>query len=228
MGWLRLFLLAGCLGAVAMSAATAPWESRLVQGNHSWIMDLGRHPVWQPPAPPDYAAFRQHFERSEDFPPRNGGWVIRAGYDPAGVGLAAAAYCWPVALMCGLLYLAVRGPRRDVVLHCALHVAAGLSANRVSGCTTLFGFARLTCLTVHFPTRLSVFAPTGWWHRAARGPGAAPAAVADGTSTAAASTATERVRRGEITRAGSRTGDDFQNESEIWVSASRRSILRSV
>lgn len=137
MGWLRLLLLAGCLGAVAVSAATAPWEARLVQGNHSWIMDLGRHPVWQPPAAPDYAAFRQHFERSEGFPPPNGGWAIRAGYDPAGVGLTAVAYCWPVAVVCGLLYFAARGPRRDVGLHCALHVAAGLTV-AVAACVALW------------------------------------------------------------------------------------------
>ena len=137
MGWLRLLLLAGCLGAIAVSAATAPWEARLVQGNHSWIMDLGRHPAWQPPAAPDYQSFRQHFEQSREFPPPNGGWAIRASYDPVDVALAAVAYFWPVALVCGLLYLVVRGPRRDVVLHCALHVAAGLSV-AVAACVALW------------------------------------------------------------------------------------------
>jgi hypothetical protein len=137
MVWLRLLLLAGCLGAIALSAATAPWEARLVRGNHSWIMDLGRHPAWQPPAAPDYTAFRQHFDRSEDFPPPDGGWVIRVSYDPVDVGLAALAYSWPVAAVCGLLYLAVRGPRRDVVLHCALRVAAGLSI-AVAACVGLW------------------------------------------------------------------------------------------
>lgn len=137
MGWLRLLLLAGCLGAIATSAATAPWEARLVEGDSSWIMRLDRHPVWQPPAAPDYQAFRQHFERSREFPRPDGRWVIRASYDPIGVALAAVTYCWPVSLVCGLLYLAVRGPRRDEVLHCALGVAAGLSV-AVAACVGLW------------------------------------------------------------------------------------------
>jgi hypothetical protein len=137
MVWLRLLLLVGCLGAIALSTATTPWEARLVRDNHSWIMNLGRHPVWQPPAAPGYAAFRQHFERAEEFPLPDGGWTIRVGYDPAEVGLAAMAYCWPVALICGLLYLAIRGSRRDLVLHCALRVAAGLSA-AVVACIALW------------------------------------------------------------------------------------------
>jgi len=90
-------------------------------------MDLGQHPVWQPPPVPVYVAFRQHFVRSDDFPPPNGEWSIRSSYDPVEVSLSAVAYCWPVAFICGILYLAVRGQQRDVVLHCALHVAAGLS-----------------------------------------------------------------------------------------------------
>lgn len=137
MGWLRLILLAGCLGAITLSAATAPWEARLVQGNSTWIMRLDRRPVWQPPATPDYHAFRQHFEQSREFPPPNGGWVIRTSYDSVGVALTAVAYCWPVKLVCGLLYLAVRGPRRDLVLHCALTVAVALSVG-VAACIALW------------------------------------------------------------------------------------------
>jgi hypothetical protein len=128
MGWLRLLLLVGCGGAVGMAAATAPWKARLFQGNHSWVVDLGRHPVWHAPPSPDYESFRQWFEHSREFPRPNDGWGISIGYDPVEVGFAAVAYSWLVALVCGLLYLAVRGPRRDAVLHCSLHVAAGLAA----------------------------------------------------------------------------------------------------
>lgn len=137
MRWLRLLLLAGCFGAVAVSAATASWEARLVQGDTSWIMRLDPHPVWWPPATPDYQVFRRHFGQSQEFPLPDGEWVIRTSYDPIDVGLAAVAYCWPVALACGLLYLAVRGTRRDVILHCALYVAAGLVV-AVAACFTLY------------------------------------------------------------------------------------------
>jgi hypothetical protein len=133
---LRLLLLAGCLGAIALSVATARWEGRLVRGNHTWLIDLGRHPVWSPPSPPDYERFRQEFEQSEDFPPPHG-CAIESSYRPAEVALEAVLYLWLVTGSCGLLYLGARGPRRDFVMHCAASVAAGLTA-AVAACLALW------------------------------------------------------------------------------------------
>lgn len=124
-------LLVGCVGAVGLSAATVRWEGLLVRGNHTWLIDLGRHPVWDPPQPPEYERFRQTFEQDEDFPLPQG-CTTRAAYDPAEVALAAMLYMWPVTGLCGLLYIVARGPRRDFVLHCAAWVAAGLAASVVS------------------------------------------------------------------------------------------------
>lgn len=124
---LRLLLLTGCLGGLALAAATPSWEAHLIQGATTWIMELGRHPLWDPPDAPDYHTFRQHFEQSKEFPPPNGGWAIHLHCDSLDIGLLAHAYCWPVALLCGLTYLRVRGSRRDLVLHCALWAAGGIS-----------------------------------------------------------------------------------------------------
>jgi hypothetical protein len=129
---LRLLLLTGCLGAIAVAAASASWEGHLILGGHTWIMDLGRHPVWNPPAAPDYDAFRNHFERSKEFPPPDGGWGIDRHCDLFGIGLMAVAYSWPITLVCGLAYIAIRGLRRDVVLHCALWAAGGMSLGFVA------------------------------------------------------------------------------------------------
>src|SRR5205823_4083769 len=127
---------AGCFGAAILSAAAARWEGRLARGNHTWILDLGRHPVWRPPPPPDYERFRREFERSEDFPPPQG-CTITAAYHADEIALGAMLYLWPVTGLCGLLYVVTRGPRRDFVLHCAASVAAGLTV-AVAGCIGLW------------------------------------------------------------------------------------------
>lgn len=129
---LRLLLLAGCAAGATLSATTAPWDAQLVlqEGvlTSTWTMRLGRHAVWNPPPGPTYAEFRAYYLDSQTFPPPGAGWTIRVSCHPAEVALGAVAYSWPAAALCGLLYRATRGPRRDVALHCALWAAAGLSA----------------------------------------------------------------------------------------------------
>ena len=129
---LRLLLFLGCVGATTVAAATARWDARLICGNHSWIMQLDRQPIWRTPVPPDYEAFRQHFAESNDFPVSKGSCIIRADYDRFEVGSTAIAYCWPICFVCGVSYLAIRGPRRDLLLHCALWVSASTSLAVVS------------------------------------------------------------------------------------------------
>jgi hypothetical protein len=91
-------------------------------------MDIGRHPFWHMPDEPDYRAFREHFAESKDFPSVPENCDIRVTYEPAAVGMLALAYCWPIAILFGLLYRAIRGSKRDMILHCALHLALGLLA----------------------------------------------------------------------------------------------------
>ena len=122
---LRLLLVTGCLGAITLALATASWQAHLKYGAGTWIMDLGRHPVWDPPAAPDYDAFRQHFDRSKEFPPERGGWGIHLHCDPFDVGLLALAYSWPVAFLCGLVYQHRCESRRDLTLQCAFWAAVG-------------------------------------------------------------------------------------------------------
>lgn len=126
MGWLRLLLLIGSIAAIVLSMATASWEADLVRGHHTWMMNLGRHPVWQPPAVPGYETFREHFNQSPDFPIQNSGCIIRVSYDPVSISIESVFYFWPVTCVCGLAYRSIRGTRRDPVLQCALSIAVSL------------------------------------------------------------------------------------------------------
>jgi hypothetical protein len=133
---LRFLLLAGVVAAVAMSAATARWHGRLTRDNHTWLMDLGTHPVWSPPPPPGYEAFRRAFAKSVEFPPP-GDCVIDTAYDPAAVAVWALLFFWPVTGVCGGVYLVAPGGRRDIVLHGAAGAGVGLTL-AVAGCVGLW------------------------------------------------------------------------------------------
>lgn len=126
MVWLRALVVVGCIGGATAAAATAPWEARLVHGSKTYYMQLGRHPLWRPPPAPEYEAFREYYIGRDAFPPPGRASRLFVAYDLAGVGVEAVAYCWPVLMLCGLIYLTRRGPRRDLVLHCAMNVGWGV------------------------------------------------------------------------------------------------------
>jgi hypothetical protein len=141
MKWLRLLLAVGCMGAIAFSMCSTPWRACLVQQNREWksewIIQLGNGPMWERPVAPDYQAFRDHFEKPQNFPAPNDVWVITTSYEPWNVILGSLIFCWPTTVVCGLLYHVFRGEKRDWVLHISLYIAIWLSAS-VGVCVVLW------------------------------------------------------------------------------------------
>jgi hypothetical protein len=126
---LRFVFVLACLGCAAILVSNAPWEGRLTRGNHTWIVDLGRAPIWAPPPEPPYATFRQDFKESEGFPPEGPpSLAIRRVLRLDWMSADLLLYLWSVSVLAGLLYLAMRGHRRDLILYLALSVGVGLTA----------------------------------------------------------------------------------------------------
>jgi hypothetical protein len=126
---LRWLFLVACLGCVAAVAWNGRWEGHLTRGNQTWLVDLGFAPVWAPPADPRYARFQEDFKESEGFPSEGtpGLTIERVlKFDWMAVDLLLSL--WPVTVASGLLYLAVRGGRRDLILHLGLSTGIGLTA----------------------------------------------------------------------------------------------------
>jgi hypothetical protein len=137
---LRWVFLLACFGGVAFAAWSGRWEGRLTSGNCTWIMDLGRNPVWAPPPDPQYAQFQEHFRG--DFPteaPK--GLTIQRVLKLDWMAADLLLYLWAVTVAFGLLYLAVRGERRDLILHLGLSTGIGLTAGAAFciGLWMLFG-----------------------------------------------------------------------------------------
>lgn len=126
---LRWIFLVACFGCVVIDVWNGRWEGRLTLGNHTWIVDLGRAPVWAPPPVPPYARFWEDFKDSKEFPAEGTpnltlhhvlklNWMV---FD-------LLLYLWLVTAVSGLLYLALRRERRDLILHLGLWVGIGLTA----------------------------------------------------------------------------------------------------
>ena len=128
----RIFVLA-CLGCVGLVASNGRWEGRLTRVTHTWIVDLGRAPIWAPPPEPSYATFEKDFKASEGFPAEGTpGLTITRVLKTDWMAVDVLLYLWAVTLAAGLLYLATRRANRDLVLHLALSAGIGLSAAAVA------------------------------------------------------------------------------------------------
>src|SRR5262245_4182605 len=107
---LRWVVLLACLGSIALVTWNGRWEGRLTWGNHTWIADLGRAPVWAPPPAPPYGRFQEDFKESEGFPVEGSpGLTIRRVLKVDWMVVDLLLYLWPVTVVSGLLYLATRG-----------------------------------------------------------------------------------------------------------------------
>jgi len=140
---LRWGFLLACLASILIVAWGGRWEGRLHQADRgTWILDLGRAPIWAPPADPSYASFRDNFKESQDFPVEGTtqmtiGRVMRIDWMVTDFLL----YLWPVTLIGGLGYLAVRKGRRSLILHLGLSIGIGLTIGAATclGLWLLFG-----------------------------------------------------------------------------------------
>ena len=127
---LRIIYLLACAGCLAYVACTVTWKATLTVGNTSWIFDLGRAPVWSAPPDPGYEEFREKFDDSDGFPLKQTPGLTIESVPKLGWSLIELLlYVGAVTLVCGLAYVAIRGERRDLTLHLALHTGAALAVS---------------------------------------------------------------------------------------------------
>lgn len=139
---LRCVFLLICVGCVAVVALNGRWEGHLTRGNHTWIVNLRRAPVWMPPPNPPYSKFWEDFKRSEDFPAEGtSGLTIRRVLKLDWMAVDLLLYLWFVNVVCAVLYVSMRGGRRDLILHLGLSTGISLTAAAAAciGLWLLFG-----------------------------------------------------------------------------------------
>jgi hypothetical protein len=139
---LRWTFLLVCFGCVALVAWNGRWEGRLTRTNFTWIVDLGRAPIWLPPPEPTYGTFQKDFKESEGFPSEGTpGLTIKRVLKVDWMAVDLLLYLWPVSVIAGGLYLATRGTKRDLVLHIGLSAGIGLTGGALTcvGLWLLFG-----------------------------------------------------------------------------------------
>lgn len=125
---LRRLLLGGWAVGGLIAAAQTPWDGRLVVGSTTYFLDLGTHPAWRPPAPPDRQQFIDLFGGDRFVPADRltpqmaASGVVLVSPDWLGVSVHITLALWLPALLVGLLY-AIPHPDRDPLLD----VAAGMA-----------------------------------------------------------------------------------------------------
>src|SRR5215831_18580004 len=118
---LRSAFLVTCLACPLLAMGNCRWQGKLTLDYHTWIVDLGRTPLWSPPAVPSYAKFKEAFKDSADLPTEDSaGLAITRQVDLESLVIELFPYLWIVTVVFGLLYLAGRGTRRDPILHVAM------------------------------------------------------------------------------------------------------------
>src|SRR5258708_12953252 len=66
---LRVVFLAACLACPLLAMGNCRWQGQLTLDHHTWIIDLGRAPIWSPPTMPPYSKFKDTFKDSVTPPP---------------------------------------------------------------------------------------------------------------------------------------------------------------
>jgi hypothetical protein len=128
----RWVFLVACLACIVNVSWNGRWEGRLKLAGHTWIVDLGRSPVWDPPTEPPYAKFQEVFTLSKGFPvDGTQGTTINRALMLDWMAFDLLLYLWLITLAGGLGYLFVRKKRRSLILHLGLSVGIGLTASAV-------------------------------------------------------------------------------------------------
>ena len=133
---LRFLFLIVIVCCLAMTAARAQWESRLLVGNHTFIISMQRAPLWSSPDAPAYSQFREIFG---ELPPTGPPGLVFLKWDWTLLDLLL--YIWPVTVLFSAAYIALRGQRRDAVFHSVLGIAIGMTCGAAFclGLWLLFG-----------------------------------------------------------------------------------------
>jgi hypothetical protein len=125
---LRRLLLVALLGCFAAVTLNGRWEGHLIHANHIWIVDLPRSPLWAPPQAPTYGQFEDTFKDSKSFPEENDpGQSIQRVLKLDWMAFDFLLYLWAVTVIGGLVYLACRRARRDLILHLGMSAGVGLT-----------------------------------------------------------------------------------------------------
>jgi hypothetical protein len=128
MSALRWLLVVACLVSVVRLACCVRWEARLETSGSTLVLDLPSAPLWNPPAAP--SSQREFlFKWGHGMAVEAVDSTSQITLSPAlGRTLVDALYViWPGTCIVGLLYVLVRGGRRDVMLHMALCIGGGLT-----------------------------------------------------------------------------------------------------
>jgi hypothetical protein len=136
---MQILFLVVVASSLRVVATRVEWEGRLRVANFTWITHLPLGPLWNPPEAPTYELFRDSFD---DLPPAGAPGlsierILKWDWTLADLLL----YLWVVNGLFGLLYLMLRRGRRDLVLHCGLGTALGLTGGAMAciGLWLVFG-----------------------------------------------------------------------------------------
>jgi len=126
---LRYTFLVICLACPLLAIGNCRWQGKLTLDHDAWIVDLGRTPLWSPPAVPNYSKFKDVFKDSAALPAEDSaGLAITRQADLESLLIEFFLYLWIVTVVFGLLYLAGQGARRDPIMHVVMTTGIGLTA----------------------------------------------------------------------------------------------------
>ncbi len=110
----------------------------MTRQNCSWYIDLGRRPLWSPPALPGVEDFQANYGNSDTCPREIDDSVrFSRSLKLQWMLVDFLMFLWPVTLFCGLVYLLVRGKHRDLSLHISLFAGLGMTTG-VLVCVQLY------------------------------------------------------------------------------------------
>jgi hypothetical protein len=120
---LKYTFVATAAAIVVYVAFRGQWKCELRIANTSYLIDLPRAPVWQPPKALEYEAFLTTFR---SLPPRQPtGSTIERSYKWNWMGTELILWLWLASAVVGILYSIARGHHFDPILHYVSNVAIG-------------------------------------------------------------------------------------------------------
>jgi len=132
MALLRWLTIVAFMALIGATAVRIPWQGRLHHGSTTWLIDLGRAPIWRPPARPIYAEFERKFGRFDldenPFPPADAaGLAVSRAVKWSFVSVEFFSSLWLLTVASSVLYASVHRRGADLVRSLVTWTAVGLS-----------------------------------------------------------------------------------------------------